>query len=81
MIISGGANVYAVEVEQVLAAHPAVADVAMVGLLDELRGEVVTAVVVPAHPGEWDQARHALPHLVGRIQAPEAMGHCKSTAA
>jgi long-chain acyl-CoA synthetase len=46
MIISGGANVYAVEVERVLMEHPDVIDVAVVGLPDELWGEVVTAVVV-----------------------------------
>lgn len=46
MIISGGANVYAVEVERVLMEHPSVADVAVIGLPDELWGEVVTAVIV-----------------------------------
>jgi long-chain acyl-CoA synthetase len=50
MIISGGANVYAVEVEAVLADHPAVHDVAVVGLADRTWGEIVTAVVVP-HDG------------------------------
>ena len=35
MIITGGSNVYAVEVEQLLAAHPAVPDVAVVGLPDD----------------------------------------------
>jgi long-chain acyl-CoA synthetase len=48
MIISGGSNVYAVEVEQVLSAHPDVADVAVVGVPDDLWGELVVAVVVPA---------------------------------
>jgi long-chain acyl-CoA synthetase len=48
MIISGGSNVYAVEVERVLGAHPGVADVAVVGVPDDLWGEVVAAVVVPA---------------------------------
>jgi long-chain acyl-CoA synthetase len=46
MIISGGSNVYAVEVEQVLGSHPDVADVAVVGAPDDLWGEVVVAVVV-----------------------------------
>src|SRR6202034_4266575 len=46
MIISGGSNVYAVEVEAVLAAHPAVRDVAVVGMPDRTWGEVVTAVIV-----------------------------------
>ena len=48
MIISGGSNVYAVEVEAVLAAHESVAEVAVVGIPDDLWGELVVAVVVPA---------------------------------
>ena len=46
MIISGGFNVYAREVEDVLAGHPAVASVAVIGVPDERWGEAVTAVVV-----------------------------------
>jgi len=46
LIISGGSNVYAVEVEAALADHPAVREVAVVGLPDRTWGEVVTAVVV-----------------------------------
>lgn len=45
MIITGGENVYPVEVEAALAEHPAVAEVAVVGLPDERWGEAVTAVV------------------------------------
>jgi acyl-CoA synthetase (AMP-forming)/AMP-acid ligase II len=47
MIISGGENIYPSEVESVLAAHPAVQDVAVVGLPDAKWGEAVHAVVVP----------------------------------
>ena len=50
MIISGGENIYPSEVESVLAAHPAVQDVAVVGLPDAKWGEAVHAVVVP-RPG------------------------------
>ena len=50
MIISGGENVYPSEVEAVLGAHPAVKDVAVVGLPDAKWGERVHAVVVP-HDG------------------------------
>jgi fatty-acyl-CoA synthase len=46
MIITGGENVYPSEVEAVLGAHPAVQDVAVVGLPDEKWGERVHAVVV-----------------------------------
>jgi 2-furoate---CoA ligase len=50
MIITGGENVHPVEVEDVLAAHPGVLDVAVVGLPDEKWGQVVAAFVVPASP-------------------------------
>ena len=43
MIKSGGENVHASEVERVLAAHPAVAAVAVLGLPDERLGELVRA--------------------------------------
>jgi acyl-CoA synthetase (AMP-forming)/AMP-acid ligase II len=45
MIISGGENIYSIEVERVLAEHPAVAEVAVIGVPDEKWGEVVKAVV------------------------------------
>lgn len=51
MIVSGGANVYSVEVEQVAVTHPKVAEVAVIGVPDEHWGETVMAIVVPA-PGE-----------------------------
>ncbi len=46
MIVSGGENVYPAEVENVLMAHPAIADVAVIGVPDEKWGEVPMAVVV-----------------------------------
>ncbi|HTA09102.1 MAG TPA: AMP-binding protein [Streptosporangiaceae bacterium] len=48
MIISGGENIYPAEVEAVLAEHPAVADVAVVGRSDATWGEAVHAVIIPA---------------------------------
>jgi fatty-acyl-CoA synthase len=50
VIISGGENVYPAEVESVLAAHPAVAEVALVGVPDAKWGEVPRAIAV-AKPG------------------------------
>ena len=50
MIVTGGENVYPVEVEEVLARHPAVAEVAIIGVPDERWGETIKALVVPA-PG------------------------------
>jgi acyl-CoA synthetase (AMP-forming)/AMP-acid ligase II len=50
MIISGGENIYSPEIERVLAEHPAVMEVAVIGVPDEQWGEVVKAVV-SLHPG------------------------------
>jgi len=47
VIITGGLNVYPNDVEFVISEHPKVAEVAVVGVPDELRGEVVKAVIVP----------------------------------
>jgi len=46
MIVSGGENVYSAEVENALASHPAVAQVAVIGIPSERWGEAVHAVVV-----------------------------------
>ena len=48
MIISGGQNVFAVEVEATLLSHPGVADCAVIGLPHDTWGEMVTGVVVKA---------------------------------
>jgi malonyl-CoA/methylmalonyl-CoA synthetase len=48
LIISGGFNVYPREVEEVLLAHPDVAEVAVTGTSSDEWGEVVTAFIVPA---------------------------------
>lgn len=45
LIISGGVNIYPAEVDEVLLGHPAVGDVATIGVPDEEWGEVVVAVV------------------------------------
>lgn len=53
MIISGGVNIYPQEAENVLATHPRVADVAVIGVPDAEMGEAVKAVVQPL---DWDDA-------------------------
>ncbi|MGQ0464170.1 MAG: AMP-binding protein [Sporichthyaceae bacterium] len=63
MIVSGGVNIYPSEAEQVLAAHPAVVEVACVGVPHPDLGEVLLALVVPAEPG---------------VQAEALLAHCTS---
>ncbi len=48
MIVSGGENVYPAEIENVLMAHPAIADAAVIGIPSDKWGETVKAIVVPA---------------------------------
>ena len=50
MIISGSVNIYPREVEDALVVHPAVTDVAVIGVADAEMGEAVRAVVEPADP-------------------------------
>lgn len=56
MIISGGVNIYPQETENVLAMHPSVDDVAVIGVPDEDFGEQVKAVVQPAPDVVADEA-------------------------
>ncbi len=75
MIVTGGFNVYPREVEDVLAAHETVAQVAVVGLPDDKWGELVTAFVVPHADAARDEGAliaHAHDHLAG-YKAPKAV--------
>jgi long-chain acyl-CoA synthetase len=56
LVVVNGFNVYPAEVEAVLAAHPGVAEVAVVGVPDERTGEAVRAYVVPAAGTSLDPA-------------------------
>ncbi len=73
MIITGGYNVYATEVENCLNAHPAVANSAVVGVPDETWGEAVSAVVVLREgqsPGPEELIAHCKANLA-RYKAPK----------
>jgi long-chain acyl-CoA synthetase len=68
MIVTGGENVYSTEVEQALASHPAVAQVAVIGIPDETWGEAVHAIVVrqpDASATEADLIAHAKQQIAG----------------
>jgi long-chain acyl-CoA synthetase len=56
LIISGGVNIYPAEVDAVLLEHPAVGDVATIGVPDEEWGEAVKAVVQPVEGVEGNEA-------------------------
>ncbi len=66
MIITGGINVYPVEIENVLMHHEAVADVAVIGVPDEKWGEAVKALVVPA-PGTQVGAADLMDYCRGKL--------------
>jgi fatty-acyl-CoA synthase len=78
MIISGGANIYPQEVENALTLHPAVYDVAVIGVPDDDMGQVVKAVVVPAEgavPGP-ELERELIDHVrdrIAHVKAPRSV--------
>jgi long-chain acyl-CoA synthetase len=61
MIVTGGENVYSIEVENAISTHPAVAQVAVIGIPHELWGEAVHAVVV-LQPGTEATAEELIAH-------------------
>jgi len=75
MIVTGGENVYSTEVEQALASYPAVAQVAVIGVPDDVWGEAVHAVVVlrpDATAGETELLAHAR-GLIAGFKVPKAV--------
>jgi fatty-acyl-CoA synthase len=75
MIVTGGFNVYPREVEDVIAEHPAVAQVGVIGVPDEKWGEAVTAIVVPRAGVPVDDLTAELQQAVrerkGSVQSPK----------
>jgi len=67
MVITGGENVFSVEVEDALRSHAKVQDVAVIGVPDETYGERVHAIIVPAAGVELDPA--------------EIISHCRTLIA
>jgi acyl-CoA synthetase (AMP-forming)/AMP-acid ligase II len=75
VVVSGGENVYSLEVEEAVLAHPAVAACAVVGVPDGKWGEAVCAVVV-THPGaevDLPGLRDQVGTLIARYKAPRRL--------
>ncbi len=66
MIISGGENIYSREVEEALATHQAVHDVAVIGVKDDYWGETVRAITVLV-PGQTPSADDLIEHCRSQI--------------
>jgi fatty-acyl-CoA synthase len=75
MIISGGRNIYSVEVENALAAHPAVAEIAVISRKHREYGETVVAVVDlrPGHTLTLDELRDFGADLISRYKLPREL--------
>jgi fatty-acyl-CoA synthase len=73
MYISGGENVYPAEIEGVLHEHPAVADVAVVGVPDAQWGEIGFAFVVPAGEVSEEELLEYVRERLARFKAPKAV--------
>jgi acyl-CoA synthetase (AMP-forming)/AMP-acid ligase II len=75
LIITGGENVYSIEVERALARHPAVASVAVVGLPDERWGERVAAFVTlrPGTSADEQELRAHCKELIAGYKVPKSV--------
>ena len=73
MIISGGFNIYPSDLEAVLRAHPAVRDVAVIGIPSERWGETPVAFVVPRGTVAPDDLREWANQRLGRMQRLHAV--------
>ncbi|BBZ20136.1 long-chain-fatty-acid--CoA ligase [Mycolicibacterium gadium] len=75
MIISGGENIYCAEVENVLAAHPAIAEVAVIGRADDKWGQVPVAVIALVGDGDLGLAdlENFLSERLARYKHPKAL--------
>jgi acyl-CoA synthetase (AMP-forming)/AMP-acid ligase II len=75
-IVWGGENIYPIEVERALESHPAVREVAVVGVPDRRWGETVKAVVVPSDPAAPPTAEELQAHArerLARFKVPSAV--------
>lgn len=75
MIISGGENVYSIEVENAVARHPAVAQAAVIGVPDDQWGERVHAIVAlkPGSSIELEELREFCKRSIAGYKAPRSL--------
>ncbi|WP_235864521.1 AMP-binding protein [Ureibacillus acetophenoni] len=73
MIISGGVNIYPIEVEQMLMKHPSIIDAIVIGIEDEQFGQRLKAFVIPIEGSELTEHEilHWLRSKVSRYQLPK----------
>ena len=71
MIVTGGENVYSIEVENAISTHPGVAQVAVIGIPHDLWGEAVHAIVVPKPGVDADRGRD---HRLGEVDDRRVQG-------
>ncbi|MBW2000784.1 MAG: AMP-binding protein, partial [Deltaproteobacteria bacterium] len=79
VIITGGENVYSVEVENVLYSHPSLLEAAVIGVPDPKWGEAVKAIVVPK-PGEDVTEEEIIRYCkerIARYKAPKSVDFVK----
>ncbi len=72
LVISGGENIYPAEIEDVLDAHPAVVESAVVGVPDERWGEVCAAFVVLSHETAADELADFCRERLARFKVPKS---------
>jgi 2-furoate---CoA ligase len=77
MVVSGGENVHPLEVEDVLAAHPGVEEVAVIGVADDRWGQRVVAVVVGTATADELDA-HCLASPLARFKRPREYRHVEA---
>jgi fatty-acyl-CoA synthase len=80
MIVTGGFNVYPREIEDIIAEHPSVSQVAVIGVPHEKWGEAVKAVVVlrPGEEAEVEQLIAMVADRKGAFQAPKSVDFVES---